>query len=406
MTSWVEISEERLRSNFKILVAAAEGKAAVLAVVKANAYGHGVVRCARVLAAARAEWLGVTGVEEGRLVRKSLAAAGLVPEKQPAVLVMCGISEEDAAGILADGLTPVVWRRDQVEWLATAAARVPRSGVVPVHVEVDSGMTRQGARIGAELGAVLGAIREMKEVSLGGVMTHFASAEVVGSQQTVEQKRVFETAVKQVAEAGFAPAWVHAGNTSGVDLEDGPEGLVDWVARVAREVGGRAMVRVGLGLYGYCTEADQDGGELGASTPARRLKPVMTWKARLISLEEVSAGAAVGYNGTFVADRPMLLALVAVGYADGLRRELSSTNDRGGGWVMVRGQRAAVVGRVSMNLTTVDVSGIPGVSVGDEVMLLGEGISAQDHARVAGTIAYEILCGVRAVETEDVRSKV
>jgi alanine racemase len=108
----------------------------------------------------------------------------------------------------------------------------------------------------------------------------------------------------------------------------------------------------------------------------------------------VAAGETVGYNATFTAPGPMRLALLPVGYSDGLRRELSSTNAKAGGWVMVRGQRASILGRVSMNLTTVDVTGIEGVRVGDEVVLLGDGVTADDHAQIAGTISYEIVCGI------------
>ena len=122
----------------------------------------------------------------------------------------------------------------------------------------------------------------------------------------------------------------------------------------------------------------------------------MSWKTRVIGVREVGAGDTVGYNATFVAERPMRLALVPVGYADGLRRELSSTNSHAGGWMMLQGRRAAIVGRVSMNLTVVDVTEIPGVRIGDEVVVLGDGTTAEDHARLAGTIAYEIVCGVRA----------
>jgi alanine racemase len=122
----------------------------------------------------------------------------------------------------------------------------------------------------------------------------------------------------------------------------------------------------------------------------------MTWKTRVIGLRDVQAGDTVGYNAIFTAQRPMRLALLPVGYADGLRRELSGSNARPGGWTMVRGRRAAIVGRVSMNLTVVDVTEIPGVAVGDEVVVLGDGVTADDHARLANTIAYEIVCGVRA----------
>ena len=187
-----------------------------------------------------------------------------------------------------------------------------------------------------------------------------------------------------------------------MDVVEQPEDPVAWLRRLAADAGARALLRSGLGLYGYslAVEGSVKGSveAEGASRLDGRLQPVMTWKAKVIGVEEVPAGAAVGYNGTFIAERPMRLALVAAGYADGFRRELSSTNERAGGWVMVRGQRANVVGRVSMNLTTVDVSAIGGVVVGDEAVLLGEGVTAEDHARIAGTISYEILCGVRAVE--------
>jgi alanine racemase len=122
----------------------------------------------------------------------------------------------------------------------------------------------------------------------------------------------------------------------------------------------------------------------------------MRWKARVTGLREVEPGVRIGYNGTFTAERRMRLALLPVGYADGLRRELSSTDTRAGGWVMFGGTQAPIVGRISMNLTIVDVTAIPSVSVGDEAVVLGEGVSADDHACLATTIPYEILCGVKA----------
>jgi alanine racemase len=155
------------------------------------------------------------------------------------------------------------------------------------------------------------------------------------------------------------------------------------------------MVRSGIALYGYCLPIEPEDAAVEAKVRCG-LKPVMCWKTRVMGLREVQAGATVGYNAIYMAARPMRLALLPVGYADGLRRELSGSNARAGGWVMVKGQRAAIVGRVSMNLTVVDVTEIPGVAVGDEVVVLGDGVTADDHARLADTIAYEIVCGVRA----------
>lgn len=391
MKSWIEVSRERLAGNYRaaseLLGREAGGAApALLAVVKANGYGHGAAACAGVLVEAGAEWLGVTDVAEGAAVRAVLEAAGA---NQPRILVMSGLLEEDAGECVRQKLTPVVWDRSQMAALAAAAGAEP----VAIHLEVDSGMSRQGASLPA-LPELLGWLAGEPRLRLDGLMTHFASAEVAGSEQTAAQQVSFEAAVARVRESGLGTEWVHVGNTSALDNgADG--GTIPWLARLAGAVGARAMVREGLGLYGYCLPLE---GLVAADGVAARLRglvrPVMTWKARVIGVHEVGAGARVGYSGTFMAEGPMRLALLPVGYADGLRRELSGSNSKAGGWVMIQGQRARIVGRVSMNLTTVDVTGLE-VAVGDEVVVLGEGSTAEDHAAIAGTIPYEIVCGMR-----------
>ncbi len=394
MKSWIEVSVERLAANYRrcraVLEQEAGAGAAVLAVVKANAYGHGAAVCASVLANAGTEWLGVTDAAEGVVVREALRFVSR--ERQPRVLVMCGHLPEDAAAIVEHRLTPVIWTVAQMEALAEIAGAEP----VEVHLEIDSGMSRQGVAL-RELPAVLTYLAREPHLRLEGVMTHFASAEVAGSAQTETQRMSFEAALERVTKAGLRPNWVHVGNTSA--LNNGADGgTLAWLGRLADQLGARSMGRAGLGLYGYSLPLEglvaSDGD---ASRLDRKVLPVMTWKTRILSLSSVEAGARVGYNGSFVAEQPLRLALLPVGYADGLRRELSSTNAKAGGWVMVRGQRAPVVGRVSMNLTTVDVSAIEEIAVGDEVVLLGNGITAEDHAAVAGTIPYEIVCGVRTV---------
>jgi alanine racemase len=388
VTSWIEVSEERLAGNFRVIEQAAGAETDVLAVVKANAYGHGADCCAVTLAQAGAKWLGVGTASEGALVRQALEEAGFAGEGAPRVLVMCGLLPEDIAAIVQNALTPVVWTMEQVVWLA-------RTGV-PVHVEVETGMGRQGVRPGDALDALLEAMGAAG-IALDGVLTHFCAAEVADSERTREQQRKFAQAIAQVRERGLKPAWVHAGASSSVDNaapEDGP----GWLVQQAQTVGAQAMVRCGIALYGYCLPIE--GGAVQPKIRAKLL-PAMTWKTRVLDVREVAAGEPVGYNASFVAQRPMRLALLPVGYSDGLRRELSSTNAKPGGWVMVGGARAAIVGRISMNLTVIDVtgvdgSGIEGVRVGDAVVLLGDGVTADDHARLAGTISYEILCGVRA----------
>jgi alanine racemase len=419
---WTEISEERLAGNFRALQrilaedAGAAGAIPLLAVVKANAYGHGIVPCAGVLAQAGADWLGVTDAHEGARVREALRKA-VEPTPQnrdvghsnprlfpsPEILVMSGTAglAGEAECIVRERLTAVIWDAGQVERLAQAARAAGLEAPVRVHLEVDSGMSRQGVASGAELDVVLRGIAGEPRIALDGVMTHFASTEVAGSEQTAAQQRSFEGAIAQVAEAGMRPGWMHVGNSSYIDngsIAGGAESLC-WLRDIAGRIGARAMVRSGLALYGYLLPIEGPG----RSAARGCVRPVMTWKTRVIGVREVPAGALVGYNGTFAAERRMRLALLPVGYADGLRRELSSCNTRPGnartgGWVMVRGERAPIVGRVSMNLTTVDVTGIAGVVPGDEVVLIGGGASAEDHARIAGTIAYEILCGVRTSE--------
>ena len=157
------------------------------------------------------------------------------------------------------------------------------------------------------------------------------------------------------------------------------------------------MVRSGLALYGYALPIECEPGYLGPAACAVRaqLQPVLTWKARVIGIREIAPGTRVGYGGTYAATHPMRLALLPVGYADGLRRDLSSSNE-GAGWVMLCGQKAPVVGRISMNLTVVDITALPNVQVGDEAIVLGEGVTAEDHARLAHTIPYEILCAMKA----------
>ncbi len=370
LNNWVEISEPNLAANLRSIQASAGADTEVLAVVKANAYGHGAEACSVALVRAGARWLGVTCAAEGVRVRDALRSAGLSAD----ILIMCGFLPEDVPLLAEHALVPVLWTLEQVEALALHPG-------LRVQVEVDTGMGRQGVRPGLPLERLLAAMQTGKLV-LDGVFTHFCSSEVAASELTQRQERLFEAAVAQVIRAGLRPQWVHAGNSSAVDnpAQDWP-----WLAELAQQAGARAMVRPGLALYGYCLPIE--GRATSQLRPA--LRPVMTWKAHVLAVYCLASGETVGYNATFVAERPMRVALLPVGYADGLRRELS-----GRGWVMLKGQRAPILGRISMNLTVVDVSDLAGVAVGDAAVVLGEGVTAEDHARWAGTIAYEILCGV------------
>jgi len=385
--TWAEVSLAALVRNFGRMQAAlraAAPDADVLTVVKAAAYGHGASACAQALVQAGARWLGVTTVAEGQAIRTVLEKH----QDSPRILLMRGLLPGEAGDALRAGLTPVVWTLAQMEALEAAAiGRGLAAGSVMVHVEVDTGMTRQGVSLEL-LPALLARFTAESPLRLEGVMTHFAAAEDVESPQNAAQMEAFEQALDMMRAAGLHPQLIHAGSTSTVDAGVALPALQLLAKR--KHHGARLMCRTGIGLYGYALPLT------GASSQVRDgLEPVLAWKTRILSISDVEAAARVGYNGTFTAERPMRLALLPVGYADGLRRELTSVGE-----VLIGGKRARIVGRVSMDVTSVDVTDIPGAMVGDEVVILGEQggerVTADDHARIAGTIAYEILCGINA----------
>jgi alanine racemase len=388
--SWIEISETRLRDNIDVIRAAAGETVTVLAVIKADGYGHGAEMIAPALVDAGVAWLGVGDVDEGERVRRALG------KHDAHVLVMCGMEREDADRIVEHRLTPVVWTPWHVQALDVAAECAGRR--VPVHLEIDSGMARQGAAPGVELEHVVMALHRSKWLRLEGVFSHLSSSEVRRGEHTAMQlerlQHAFDLLKTEDGEV-LMPEWIHLANSSALD-----EGsTTEWMRRIGAALRANVLVRPGLALYGYCLEIEDENGGLSASLGSngelcQRIQPVLTWKTRVIATREIAPGETVGYGATFVAERPMRLALLPVGYADGFRREASS--GIGNGWVRIAGERAAVVGRVSMNLTVVDVTEIAEATDGVEVTLLGEGVTAEDHARWSGTISYEILCGIRA----------
>jgi alanine racemase len=375
--TWAEVSRNRLIHNHGVLRRLAGAETELLCVVKANAYGHGLTECARTLAGSGARWFGVTCVEEGVALRKEL------PEAR--ILVMSGAWHGEAEAALERDLTPVVWEARHVALLEGAAKRLRAApGDCPVHLEIDTGMSRQGVRPEA-LEPLLALFGKNSPLRLEAVMTHFhtpGNAEV-----TAGQMAEFVTATDTIAAHGFEPAILSAGSSAAALNPDAKLG------ELAKRMGARGMVRAGISLYGYAPDAEHP------SDGAAQLKPVLQWKTRVVSLREIAAGATVGYDGTFTAQRPSKLALLPVGYADGVNRLLSNQ-----GWVVVRGKRAAVVGRVSMDHTTVDVTDVEGVEVGDEVVLIGtqstdqgeEKVTAADVAKLTGTIPYEVVCGIGA----------
>jgi alanine racemase len=382
---WVEIRTRSLEDNYRFLESLAAPDVELVAILKADAYGHSLALCAPAVVCAGARWIAVTSVEEG------VAARALCPEAR--VMVIGGVVPGQGAAVVEHGLTAVVWEPGQLGDLEIAASAAGmRAGSLPLHLEIDTGMSRQGASLEG-LAPILARFEPGSPLKLEGVMTHLFAADEADGQANQAQLAKLQQALALVEAAGLYPDWLNVGSSA--TLLGGEEGAV--VALAARH-GMKAMLRPGLALYGVTPRFDPPfATEEPATFKAARsqLRPVLTWKTAVISVRTVPAGAVVGYNGTFVATEPMRLALVTAGYADGLNRLLGNRFS-----LLVRGERAPLVGRVSMDHAVLDVTEIAGVEAGDEVVILGtqgvETITAYDHADASGTIPWEVFTSIGA----------
>lgn len=334
MRTWAEISLRQLRENLQAL----DRGVIVCPVVKANAYGHGAIPIAKALESAGAKWLAVSCVSEGAALRDS----GIGTR----ILVMGGLLPFERDAAFRYSLTPVVHSLEELsEW-----DRQP----VTVHLKIDTGMSRLGATASpAEVAAALGAL---KHVRVEGLMSHFASAEDPSTNQSAEQTARFEAVLKALREAGIVIELAHMSSTNGIVYRD---------ARYS-------LVRPGLGIYGYTSG-----------------KPILTWYARLLKVRQIAAGTPVGYMARFHAPRDMRIGTVAAGYADGLPHRLSTR-----GSLISQGRLLPILGAVSMDLTTIDLTAAPELQTGDAVTVLGPGMDAQQIADIAGEIPYSVLCGI------------
>ncbi len=399
---WVEISTQALEDNYRFLKKLAEPQAKALAMLKANAYGHSLAICAPAVVRAGASWLGVNSVEEG-VAARAVCPVDSQPDPHsvspivPHILVIGGVFAGQGEAVIRHGLTPVIWEPWQLDELETASrAAGIEAGSLPVHLEIDTGMSRQGVSP-ENVGSILARITPGSPLRLEGIMTHLFAADEADGRVSAEQLVRLDEALNRIELAGQFAEWLNVGNSAAL-----LSGETRMIAELAARHGMKAMLRPGLALYGVVPRFDPDfrpdseAAEPAGLMAARgALRPVMEWKSQVVGVRHVEAGALVGYNGTFVATEPMRLALVAVGYADGLDRKLGNRFD-----LLVRGQRAPVVGRVSMDQTVIDVTEIAGVAAGDEVAIIGvqggEWITAFDHADATGTIPWEVFTRIEA----------
>lgn len=367
--TWAEIDLGALAANFRAVRRRVGNEVKVMAVVKADAYGHGAAACARRLAAEGADWFGVALPEEGIELR----GAGVV---EP-ILCLEGFWEGQAGALVRHGLTPVVYRLDTAEAFDGAARR---AGIIAdVHVKIDTGMGRLGVRH-EDAAEFARSIKKFANLRVDGLMTHFAAADDAAHDPfTEEQLARFRAASDAFRAAGHAPTLFDMANSA---------------ATFAHPAAHGNMVRPGGVLYGLWRDVlrrAQEKEEEENGLP--EFRPVMNVRSRIMLLKWIGAGEMLGYGCTFAAVRPTLVATVPIGYHDGYVRALSNL-----GRVIVRGCFAPVIGRISMDLTLLDVTGVPGVEHGDQVTLIGAdgqlSVPAEEIARIAGTISYEITCGV------------
>lgn len=357
---WAEIDHASLTHNYRAIARLLPRGTGVLAVIKANAYGHGLVPVGRTVSRCGARFLGVTSVEEALALRE----AGI----RTPPFIMGNIFPFES-------LIPAIRNEIRITIASVESARMcdlyarKMGKKVFGHAKIDTGMGRIGVNVrnGAEFVRV---VRKFPSIRLEGIYTHFADS-ADDPTFTRKQLRLFSDLVADLKSSGVSIPYVHCDNSAG--LLKYPESRF-------------TLVRPGLSLYGAWS-ADEPG--------APKLRPVLSWKSRIVYLKDVDAGTPISYAGTFVTQRRSRIATAAFGYADGFRRSLSNKAQ-----VLVRGRRVPEIGRVTMDMTMLDVTGVPGVTVGDEVVLIGrqgdESIPVQELAKWLETSSYETLCGITA----------
>jgi alanine racemase len=367
---WAEISLAALAHNLRAIRRRVGRQRKILAIVKANAYGHGAVGVARALERAGADCFGVTCTSEGIELRE----AGI---RRP-ILLLTGTWPGEERRMLSARLTPAVTRVAQLAELERAAARARLARPLGFHLKIDTGMNRLGVGV-AEIPAFVRALGDCPHLRLVATFTHFSAAEDFTRETAEQQQKRFAAALAALRAAGISPGLVHLANSAAIASR--PSTWAD-------------MVRPGAVLYGYhqSYEPPKYGRRAAREMP---LRAVLSLRARVVLVREIAAGEGVGYNSKFVAARRSRIAVIAAGYADGIIRRRGNNGE-----VLVRGRRAPLVGSVSMDLAMVDVTRVPGVRVGDVVTIYGadggDAIRADQVAKELGTVTSDLLCAIGA----------
>ena len=354
-----QIDLSALRSNYNLVKKETAKECRILAVVKADAYGHGAVQVSKELENMGVGYLGVAILEEAIELRD----AGI---KSP-IMILCGLFEGQEGAAFDYDLTPVVYTLESAERINIEA--IKRKKRCNIHIKIDTGMGRLGVRADKAI-SLLTTIGKMDGIGIEGLATHVSSADDPQKGSTIKQIKLFGSILEEAKKLGFDIPLRHAANSAGTFQF--PEGHFN-------------MLRPGISLYGASPSNSMKNKD--------RLKPVMSLKTKIMELKELKKGETVSYGETYVAKKKSTIAVLPVGYADGYRRELSNTGE-----VVIRGKRSKIAGRVCMDMTMIDVSDIDGVKKEDDVYLIGgssdNAVTVCEIAGIAGTISYEILCGI------------
>ncbi|NMA96479.1 MAG: alanine racemase [Clostridiales bacterium] len=358
------INLTKLRDNIialKGLIGSYEPRPQLMAVVKANAYGHGAIKISQHAIQAGAEWLAVAIPEEGIELRH----AGInVP-----ILVLGPIVPDQIDKMLDHNLIPTVFTEDIAKVLNNIGK--VRNQKVPIHIKVDSGMGRIGVQDTSKLRTLLGIIMDLPYIHCQGIYTHFATSDEDDESFMNEQLKRFQDMLLTCEDYGIDFDYVHAANSAAILRA--PSTYFD-------------LVRAGIAMYGYGSGIEKSRGQID-------LYPILEWHTKIVHIKDVAPNTSIGYGGTFKTDRRSIIATLPLGYADGYNRLLSNR-----GYVLIRGMRAPIVGRICMDQTMVDITDIKGAKIGDDVVLMGsqgqETVTAEDIALLCNTISHEVLTSI------------
>jgi len=351
--TYAEIDLDRFERNVDLIARSLPDGARLVAVLKADGYGHGAVELAKRLTADRVAMIAVALLEEALELRRAGIALPL--------FVLGPLSKAQILLALDNRTTVGVVGPEELAFVCEVA----RDRDVAIHLKLDSGMGRMGV-VESELPAVIERIRATPRLRIDGIYTHFANADDAGGPFTEIQIANYDRMLAVLRDAGIDAPLHHFANSA---------------ATLRGLVRPGDFARVGIAMYGPAPITIATG----------TIEPVLRWRTEIMRLKELPAGHAIGYGTTFHTTRPSRIATLPVGYADGYDRLLSNNAE-----VLIRGKRAPVVGRVSMDLITIDVTDIPNAAVGDEVVLLGDGITAEELAAKSQTISYEVFCSITA----------